>query len=188
MNQINTCILILFIVVLVGLYVYKTDDVIIEESFKNNNKCPNLLIQKDNKIYLFNSNNAEIPGVNPIEFRNLEEYSEFYNWQKSQNISCPVLFLQKAYDVQGNRKYRVRPSPFDHQGGLQPIEQDRKEEVHLLLDSNRDDEPFNDRSISGFDPKGQHVGEKTPLDILHDTGKYNNKNPNAMDTNWHIKN
>ena len=45
-------------------------------------RCPNLLIQKGTKYYLYNSNIAQVPGVNPIEFNNLEEYTEFLEWQR----------------------------------------------------------------------------------------------------------
>lgn len=48
------------------------------EGFESTNlstdeKCPNLLIQKDGKIYLTNTKEKEVPGVNPIVFDNLEE-------------------------------------------------------------------------------------------------------------------
>ena len=58
-------------------------------------RCPNLLIQKGCKIYLHNTKIAEVPGVNPIEFNNLEEYTQFIDWQRSQGIRCPVLYLQE---------------------------------------------------------------------------------------------
>ena len=47
------------------------------EGFNGQGTCPDVLVQKDAKIYLFNSRKAEIPGINPIEFRNLEEYMSF---------------------------------------------------------------------------------------------------------------
>lgn len=82
--------------------------------------CPNLLIQKGSSIYLKNTKQAEVPGVNPIQFANLEEYSEFMAWQKSQGITCPVLVLQHSYDTQGKEVYKVRPDINDPQGGLNP--------------------------------------------------------------------
>ena len=36
-------------------------------------RCPNVLIQKNSKFYLFNSKLAQVPGVNPVVFNNLEE-------------------------------------------------------------------------------------------------------------------
>ena len=72
--------------------------------------CPNLLIQKGPKFYLYNSNIASVPGVNPIEFNNLEEYTEFLELQRGAGIRCPVLYVQNTYDAQGERVYKVRPS------------------------------------------------------------------------------
>lgn len=80
--------------------------------------CPNTLIQFGNEFYLHNSNVAKVPGVNPLRFGSLEEYTEFLEWQRSQGIRCPVLFLQKTLDAQGNTSFVSRPSPIDLQGGL----------------------------------------------------------------------
>ena len=46
------------------------------------NDCPNLLIKKGKKLHLINSKKAMIPGVNPIEFNNLEEYAEYVKWSQ----------------------------------------------------------------------------------------------------------
>ena len=83
-------------------------------------RCPNLLIQKGAKYYLYNSNLAQVPGVNPIEFNDLEEYTEFLEWQRGAGIRCPVLYVQNTYDAQGNRVYKVRPSVTELEGGLPP--------------------------------------------------------------------
>jgi len=83
-------------------------------------RCPNLLIQKNKEIYLYNTKLSEVPGVNPIKFNNLEEYNEFLDWQKSQGIKCPVLYLQKTYNTQGQSVYKIRPSTKEPQGGLEP--------------------------------------------------------------------
>ena len=37
--------------------------------------------KKTNELILKNSKLAEIPGVNPIVFKSLEEYTEFIDWQ-----------------------------------------------------------------------------------------------------------
>ena len=47
-------------------------------------RCPNILIQKGSELYLHNSRLAKVPGVNPLKFANLEEYTEFMEWQRSQ--------------------------------------------------------------------------------------------------------
>ena len=83
-------------------------------------RCPDTLIQKGCKYHLFNSKLAPVPGVNPIVFNNLEEYVEFTDWQRSQGIRCPVLYLQQTFDAQGNAVYKTRPGATDLQGGLPP--------------------------------------------------------------------
>ena len=90
----------LILIFLMGLYVsscYGNGKIF--EGFEGKDKrCPNMLVQIDKNYFLYNSNLAKIPGVNPIRFNNLEEYVEFLDWQKSQGINCPVLYLQKTYD------------------------------------------------------------------------------------------
>jgi len=73
--------------------------------------CPDVLIQKGKVFYLYNSKRVKVPGVNPIKFDDLEEYTEFLEWQRSQGITCPILFLQHAYDIQGESVYKNHPSP-----------------------------------------------------------------------------
>jgi len=120
----------LFIFVfIIGLLFYVKKNSTQYESLTNNNssssssnssRCPNMLIQKGSQFYLYNSNLAQVSGVNPVEFDNLEDYTEFLSWQRSQNIVCPVLYLQETYDAQGNRVYKSRPSVSEPQGGLPP--------------------------------------------------------------------
>ncbi len=124
--------LLIILVFLIGLYFYAMYGEVeyIEpkhntkhypkREFKSKPRCPNLLIQKDSKFYLYNSTLAEVPGVNPIQFDNLEEYSEFLDWQRSQGIRCPVLYLQSTYDAQGKQVYKARPSVSEPQAGLPP--------------------------------------------------------------------
>lgn len=84
-------------------------------------RCPNILIQKGQTFYLYNSKLAKIPGVNPLQFNSLDEYIEFTEWQRSQGIRCPVLYLQESYDAQGNPVMNARSSPTELNGGLQPL-------------------------------------------------------------------
>lgn len=70
--------------------------------------CPNILIKKDGKIYLQNTRKAAVPGVNPIVFDNLEDYSEFVQWQHANGIHCPVLQLEKVYDIEGKENYKIQ--------------------------------------------------------------------------------
>jgi len=186
----------LFIVLfLAGLYFYaKYTGTTYSESFTNNTnekRCPNILIQKGSKFYLHNSKVAKVPGVNPIEFENLEDYTEFLDWQHSQGIRCPVLFLQQTYDAQGNPVYKVRPSVSEQQGGLPPSYPGPPNPT-LLVDATRNDPPYNTNSLPSYDQTDYYVGTTTPLDKMNNNQNtvqeenmlYAGPSPNPMDTNW----
>ena len=117
-------LLIIGLMFLLGFYfIYRSNDI---ETFTDNDyhkdykiadKCPDVLIQKGSAFFLYNSKRANVPGINPIRFESLEEYVEFTEWQRSQGILCPILYLQHAYDAQGEPVYKARPSPTNLQGG-----------------------------------------------------------------------
>ena len=193
-------LVLIAIVFILGLYftsTYTTKQ-IIEGFDTNTSSCPNILIQKGKELYLHNSRQASIPGVNPVVFKNLEEYVEFLDWQRSQNIKCPVLFLQHSYDAQGKPVYNIRPSPTDIQGGLPSVLtygtdsqalplsiQQSEQPMTKLIDSNRDDPPFNTNSYPGYDPINLYQGDYTPLDkMFHEQEKTSIKSTNPMDVNW----
>ena len=97
-------IVIVIVIFLLGLYVCstKSSSKFVEGMTSGSQKrCPNVLMQKGKELFLFNNKLAKVPGVNPIKFNNLEEYTEFVKWQRNQGIRCPVLFLQHSYDAQG---------------------------------------------------------------------------------------
>ncbi len=180
-----------------------------KEGFMNPERCPNILIQKGQEFYLYNSRIAKIPGVNPLRFNSLEDYTEFVEWQRSQGIRCPVLYLQRSYDAQGNETYAMRPSPTDPQGGLQPLvsygiskppvygpseqNKDIPPELSLgaqtlppetkLFDATRNDPPYNYDSYPGFDQLNQYIGLNTPLDSM-EAENPKGLSPNPMDPNW----
>lgn len=146
-------------------------------------RCPNLLIQKGTKYYLYNSNIVQVPGVNPVMFNNLEEYNEFLKWQKGAGIRCPVLYVQNSYDVQGNRVYKVRPSVNDLQGGLSPTIPSPVE-FTKLVDASRSDKPYNINSYPGYDESSFYVGTYTPLDAMKHADANMLYSADAMDPNW----
>jgi hypothetical protein len=132
-----------------------------------------------------------VPGVNPIEFENLEDYTEFLDWQHSQGIRCPVLFLQQTYDAQGNPVYKARPSVTEQQGGLPPTYPGPPNPT-LLVDATRNDPPYNTNSMPSYDQTDFYVGTTTPLDKMNNNQNttqdenmlYAGPSPNPMDTNW----
>ena len=153
----------------------------------NRDRCPNVLIQHGNEIFLYNSKVEKVPGVNPIRFKSLEDYSEFMDWLQGRGIRCPVLFLQFSYDAQGNAVYKMRPSPVDLQGGLSPNVPYSPAPAALvqMMDASRDNPPFNNQMYDGFDPLNFNMGDYTTHDAAFRqkelTMKYSD---NPMDANW----
>tara|TARA_B110000285_G_scaffold144900_1_gene161861 strand:- start:1620 stop:2279 length:660 start_codon:yes stop_codon:yes gene_type:complete len=192
-------------VFLIGMYFYAINAPLNSDGFENNNskqpRCPNLLIQKGPKFYLYNSKLAQVPGVNPIEFDNLEDYTEFLDWQKSQNIRCPVLYLQETYDAQGERVYKSRPSVSNPQAGLPPsiaspvgiasqeqsidrVGDPAYPNPTMLVDATRNDPPYNNNSYPAYDQSSYYVGTTTPLDAMDIKQESAKQSPNPMDPNW----
>ena len=170
-----------------GLYFYVSyggKQHLLEGLTSNNGeqRCPNLLIQKGSKYYLYNTNLVEVPGVNPIEFNDLEEYTEFLEWQRGAGIRCPGLYLQNSYDAQGERVYKVRPSVSDPQGGLPPVPPPLR--YTPLVDATRNDPPYNQNSYPAYDQTSYYVGQMTPLDAVKNSNYNMLFSDNAMDPNW----
>ena len=174
-------IVILFLLGLIFCMSYNSKD--FQEGFDAGN-CPNLLVQNGSEIHLVNTNKAEVPGVNPIIFKNLEEYVEYMEWMKANNIDCPVLYLKQTYNTQGQRGYRILPDPLNPQAGLPSNVEGGVaiEPVTKLLNADRDDPPYNSNNYPGFDPQNQYIGIKTPLDTI--TLQKNNGSLSSMDSNW----
>ena len=203
----TTVIFLLMIVFFIGMYFYVKNG---DEGFTNNDpkapRCPNLLIQKGSRFYLYNSKLAQVPGVNPVEFDNLEDYTEFLDWQRSQNIRCPVLYLQETYDAQGNRVYKSRPSVSEPQAGLppsaaapigiasqvtpmmetslEPVGEEAYPNPTLLVDATKNDPPYNQGSYPAHDQTSYYIGTTTPLDIMNIQQETAKISPDPMDPNW----
>ena len=141
-------------------------------------RCPNLLIQKGSKFYLYNSNISQVPGVNPIEFNNLEEYVEFLEWQRGAGIRCPVLYVQNTYDAQGNRVYIVRPSVTELQGGLPPTVPVALPTKNVLTSPTN---PSISPTISPTNPSQAYYTQPIPQMNENENLLYSD---NAMDDNW----
>ena len=206
----TTFIFLLIIVFLIGMYFYAKNGDTGIDGFTNNQstspRCPNLLIQKGSRFYLYNSKLAQVPGVNPVEFDNLEDYTEFLDWQRSQNIRCPVLFLQETYDAQGNRVYKSRPSVSEPQAGLppsaaapigiasqvtpmmetslEPVGEDAYPNPTLLVDATRNDPPYNQGSYPAHDQTSYYIGTTTPLDKMDMAAEKAKVSPDPMNPNW----
>lgn len=167
------------IVFLAGLYFYTV-------GYNNENaNCPDMLVQKNGKLYLYNSKTKS----SPVIFNNLEDYINYLEAQRKTGINCPVLYLQNTFDTQGNQIFKIRPSPTDPQGGLPPninnsspanASDPNNNTKTDLIDATHSDMPYNINSMPGYDPTSFYQGKETPLDkkesLLH--------SPNPMDNNW----
>jgi hypothetical protein len=191
MNRIQTFVTLFFITAFVaGIYVILNGG--FSEGFEEGagqgigqSSCPNLLIQKGNVLLLYNTTQPISEGINPIPFFNLDEYINYIDIQRNQGNTCPVLFLQQENNAQGEDVLRMRPSPFDLQGGLQtmnPMDQIRTPVT--VVDANRENKPYNENNYAGFDPQGQYIGVYTNLDQIHNSTKQNKISDNPMDPNW----
>jgi len=135
----------LFIILLsiLGLYVYMMSNRI--EGMTEPEWCPDLLVQEGERVLLYNTKYAEIPGVNPIVFQNLEEYTKFVDWKTSQGVACPVLALQKTYNAQNKEVYQIK-------------------DMTPLMDASRDNPPYNSNFLPGLDTMNQTIGQYTEID------------------------
>ena len=179
---------------LAGLYFYVT----VEETFETKTpkeSCPDVLVRKGGSLLLYNSKD---PNAEVLPFYNIDEYINYLEIQRRAGKFCPVLFLQYETTTQGTDVYRMRPSPFDLQGGVPPnidptLFQPNFDPSHIrsiggipvkVLDANRDN-GYNQNMFAGFDPYGLHIGQRTELDVVHEStsaGKSESENP--MDHNW----
>jgi hypothetical protein len=158
--KITLPIFLSILIFLLGMYFYIKP----REGFGNqglsqngNARCPDILIRKGASFYLYNSNIAKVPGVNPVEFTNLEDYTEFLDWQKSQGIRCPVLFVQHTYDIHGNEILQMRPSVSEMQAGLPST----TSTMSSITNADKYDPLYNQGSFPSYD---QYSGSAAELD------------------------
>lgn len=152
------------------------------EGFAQTDYCGNVLVQKGSKIVLKNTTKADVPGVNPIVFNNLEDYVEYMQWLRSQGINCPVLYLREQYNPQNECSYSLEPDPSDPSSFIPVTTSPPGQDNGKLVDASRTSSVFNRNSYPGFDPQNQNIGRETPLDTAYDSGQA--LSANAMKSNW----
>ena len=176
-------IIILLLLFLLGVYFYAITKFVLNNVpiipyiNPDPSSCPNVLIQNGNVLLMYNSQNTSIP---PTIFNSLDDYIIYTKKQKEKGINCPILYLQKENDTQGNDVYRVRPSPFALQGGMQPINAGSSPAPSAIVLS----PSFSNEDTTGFDPLGINNGIYTKLDELHDSTAKVALSDNPMDANW----
>ena len=189
MNQLQIIVVILSsIIFFTGAYLIATADNMkcSARKFTENmesGSCPTMLIQKGNVLLLYNSNEPEKEGKNPMPFYNLDEYINYLEIQNKKGKKCPVLYLQTEMNAQGDEVYRMRPSPFDLQGGV-PTSNSTTKPVVEYADANRDTPPYNANMYAGFDAHNMYVGIETELDAIHKSTEMGPNSDNPLDSNW----
>ncbi len=175
-------ILVMFIIGLLFTATHSSQTV--QEAFEGRvnatQRCPDILIQKGSELYLHNSRIAKVPGVNPLKFNDLEEYVEFMEWQRSQGIRCPVLYMQHTFDAQGKPVYKIRPSPMEPQGGLPPAPVPTHAPSDRIEDA--DNPPMDANVYPAFDPMEPKAWSVT--DEANHRTHTNYMSANPMKTNW----
>jgi hypothetical protein len=172
MNEQTIKIAVIIVVFVLGLLFTSKK----KEGFAS--KCPNLLIKKDSSYYLQDTSK---PATSPIKFNTLDDYVKFVEWQRSNGIQCPVLFLQQTSDAQGSTSFRMMPDPRNPEGGLS-VAQFPDEMKRKLIDASRLSNIFNRGLYPGYDPMNQDIGVTTPLDQIYTS--YGPVSDNPMDPNW----
>lgn len=169
-----------FVVLIVAAAIVASDSSTIE-GFAETDYCGNILVQKGDKIVLKNTAKAEIPGVNPIVFDNLEDYVEYMQWIRSQGINCPVLYLREQYDAQNECSYKLQPDPSNPSSFVPAVGGSRQgQDSGQLIDANHTKSVFNRNDYPGFDPQNQDVGRHTPLDVMNEP----DLGADAMQSGW----
>ena len=191
MNKLRTLVVILSLIIFItGAYLILTVDNVkcsakkLTENMESCS-CPTMLIQKGNVLLMYNSNEPEKEGKNPLPFYSLDEYINYLEIQRKKGKKCPVLYLQSEVNAQGEEVYRMRPSPFDLQGGLPSSNNLMSEKPTVeYADANRDNPPYNTNMYAGFDPHNLYVGMNTELDNIHKSTEMGVHSDNPLDTNW----
>jgi len=185
MKQLNILFLLFLCIVFilgffVNLYGMPIENM---ESGAEPSDCPDLLVKRGDVLLLYTTSQPLVDGKNPMPFFNLDEYINYLEIQRNKGIRCPVLYLQQENNAQGEDVYRMRPSPFDLQGGTPTV---APSDIHVVevVDASRENKPYNAGNYASFDPTSQYVGVYTNIDKVHDSTEMNKISDNPMDSNW----
>jgi hypothetical protein len=105
--RLNIIIILILIILFCYFFAYK-------ENF-NVNQCPTTLLKSGDEILLYNPNLAEIPGVNPVKFHDLDDYEKYIQWQRMNKVQCPILKLNKETNT---HMYAINSSDVKNTGSL----------------------------------------------------------------------
>lgn len=66
-----------------------------------NPDCPNVIMEVDGKIHLYNTRKAKVPGVNPMVLSSLADYPQLMAFLNAKGMNCPALFLRRGRSASG---------------------------------------------------------------------------------------
>jgi hypothetical protein len=178
-NWITVLTIVLFIVGFFVLMTSKQSDTnyTIFEGMEETSDCPDLLVQQGPDIVLLKSTD---PSNNVMKFSNMDEYQKYMKEQSEKGEHCPVLFLKKENNTQGQDVYRMYRSPTDPL----PITPPSSKDGPIIPPPFSLDNARTGNAYPGFDAYGMDVGIYTDLDKKHDSTQELKESENPMDPNW----
>ena len=188
-NKQSVTILFSVIIFLAGFILYTSDAIIPkireEKEGLQNTNCPNMLIRRGNSLLLYDTTRKEDTD-NPISFFDLDEYANYVKIQHRKGIHCPVLYLQRENDTQGNDVYKIHESPFYVENlPAIPLQPHDNTTPIKFMDASRDNPPWNQDQYHSFDPYNLDVGRVTDVDVLHQSTQQSGQfSENPADFNW----
>jgi hypothetical protein len=98
-----------------------------KEGINTNNECSNLLIKREGKVLLYNTEKPLEDNVNPIVFSHLDEYIQYLEIERKDGKQCPLLFLKEETAVDVDKvSYTITTPPtagdlFENEFNATPI-------------------------------------------------------------------
>ena len=152
---------LIFILTFILLYFYLSDGI--------DEYCYDFIEEKDNKVYIYNTKAPLVPGINPIEFDNLEKYKKSMRWKGKNGSDCPVLYFKRKYTTQNKLGYQLAEDPSSNSTYTFPPDPptNRKHNGMINYDRNlfKSELVENTSHYPGFDPNDQDIGKKNPIDM-----------------------
>jgi hypothetical protein len=125
---------------------------------------------------LYNQKLPRKNGENPIYFNTLDDYIYYVKTQRvEKNQYCPVLYLQKEINTQGQEIFRARPNPFNLQGGLPSSPASDTNMIKMISNF------FKDRPQTSNTSSSQNLGNVQSLQ--NGPNPYNTSSANSVTLN-----
>ena len=91
----------------------------VDSALSVNQDCPNVIMEVNGQIHLYNTRKAKVPGVNPIQLDSLASYPELMSYLNAKGMNCPALVLRQSRGATG--ELEMQQLVLDPQGHLVPL-------------------------------------------------------------------